>query len=494
MRLWIFNGLYGHDDWPYLYYLRSFLNGDNKELLNTLFGLRWGIWVPIAVLFRIFGVHYWLAFAPGFVMGLASIPLAYLVAFSVSRDSRLARWATLALAFNPIDWFVSTTIRGDIEMSFFGGLIALGLVLFESSRKTNPSRAVWLAIATGVSWGLAALTKEWAFIYGWGFLAVVLWNFFRERRIPWAYAYILLGFAAVMAVDGLFLYLTTGLFYQRFLVNIWACERIRLAGGFQYDLSLSYAYLPGLLLNLTNNCTLTGRFSNGYPLYGWYFYLFFGALGWGIWRLWTEKSLWASLLAFVMGTMLWMEFGSVSMVKYCLYHKEPRYLTIFSVPIACLIGWALSSLWSSSRPWARMLLAALLLSVAFNIGLVMHSEHVLYTESRDFLPKFIPWLKAHPEIRLWTSSSVQQDIDLRFGYRFADPVHQHRGQPGFGAIQDICFLSQAKPGDLILLTPFFRACCDSMYSQEKWYTPGKWQCIEEFNGRHTHTTLYRMSQ
>ncbi len=488
LRLWIFNGLHGHDDWMYLLHIRNFLNGHTDDLLGSLWGLRWGIWVPIAVLFKIFGVHYWLAFAPGFLLGLASLPLAYWIAFKISGDIRVARWTTLALIFNPIDWFVSTTIRGDIEMSFFGGLIVLGLVSVEFSRKTNPSRALLLAVATGIAWGFAALTKEWAFVYAWGFLALALWRSVHERRIPWVYAGILLGLVAVMAADGLFLYLTTGVFQQRFQQSFGWFERARLDGGYKSDLSLSYAYLPSLFLNLTNALSLNQRYANGYPFFGWYFYLFIGGLVWGIWRLRGRRSPWSILLCFIIGTMLWMELGSMSMSVYIPYHKEPRYLTILSVPIACWIGWALHSLWLWVQPWLRVVLAILLLSVAANVSRIMWSEHILYTEARDFLPAFISWLKAHPESRLWATGSVQQDIDLRFGYRFADPSHQCRGQPGFGTNQEVIFLDKAKTGDLILITPL---CINVLGSH---YTPGKWNRIMEFDGPRSHATLYRINR
>ncbi len=487
LRIWIFNGIYGHDDWPYLFYIRGFLNGDTGELVLSPHGARWGVWLPIAVLFKLFGVHYWLAFAPGFIQGLASIPLAYWIALKISGDIRVARWATVALVFNPVDWFVSTTIRGDIEMSFYGGLIVLGLVLIESARRTSPSRAVWMAVATGIVWGLAALTKEWAYVYAWGFLALVLWQTFHERRIPWVYAFILLGFAAVLSLDGLLFYRLTGAFQHRFQVGINLYEQMRQVGGFNGDRSLSYAYLPSLLLDLTTPCSTSGRFVNGYPIYGWYFYLFIGALGWGIWRYWRRPSPWTGLLCFVIGTLLWVEFGSMSMSAYIPYHKEPRYLTILSVPIACHIGWALHSLWLWVQPWLRILLAILLFSVAFNVSRVMHSEHVLYTEARDFLPEFIPWLKAHPESRLWTTNALQMDLDLRFGYRFADSVHRHRGQPGYGSIQDVGFLDQAGPGDLILITPASKEVIGSRF------TPGKWEKIKEFEGPHTRATLFRMT-
>ncbi len=489
LRLWIFNGLHGHDDWMYLFHIRNFLNGSTQDLLSSLWGLRWGVCLPIAILFKLFGVHYWLAFAPGFIMGLASIPLAYGIAFRISRETRVARWATLALGINPIDWFVSTTIRGDIEMSCYGGLVFLGLVLIETTPPSKSVRRVLLAGATGIAWGLGALNKEWAYVYAWGFLTVILWLCLRERRIPWVYAWVFLGFLAVLAADGFFLYLTTGVFQQRLQQSIGWFERARLTGGYANDLSLSYGYLPSLFLNLSNNLSANQRFANGYPIFGWYFYLFLGALGWGIWQhLWGRRSAWSSLLFFVIGTLLWIEFGSMSTSIYIPYHKEPRYLTILSVPIACLIGWLLDFMWQRLRPRGRALLAGALLALAGSIGFVLHSEHLIYSDGRDFLPELTLWLKAHPETRMWATGSIQQDLDLRFGYRFADPAHQDRGMPRYGAIQEVIFLDQAKPGDLILITPM---CINILESR---YTPEKWERVAEFAGPRSKATLFRMSQ
>jgi hypothetical protein len=158
-----------------------------------------------------------------------------------------------------------------------------------------------------------------------------------------------------------------------------------------------------------------------------------------------------------------------------------------SVPIACVIGWALNALWQWLAPRGRALLVVLLLALTVNLGSIMWSEHVLYTQDRDFLPEFVSWLQAHPDARVWVSSSIQQDVDLRFGYRFFDAVHSHQGQPGYGAMQDIVFLDQAKPGDLILVTPV----CYSLLGSR--CTPEKWERIARFEGPQTPAALYRMN-
>ena len=126
--------------------------------------------------------------------------------------------------------------------------------------------------------GLCRTHKGRALCLCLGVPALVLWRSVHERRIPWVYAGILLGLVAVMAADGLFLYLTTGVFQQRFQQSFGWFERARLDGGYKSDLSLSYAYLPSLFLKLTNALSLNQRYANGYPFFGWYFYLFIGGL------------------------------------------------------------------------------------------------------------------------------------------------------------------------------------------------------------------------
>ena len=322
LRLWLFNGLYGHDDWVYLFYTRSHLNGDNRELVNVISGLRWGVWLPVATLFKLFGVHYWLTFLPGFLAGLACIPIAYLIGLKISGSHHVARWAAAALIINPVDWFVSTTLRGDIEISFFSGLILLGLVCLEAKPQKTPFPFL-LPFAIGLVWGLATLTKEWAFIFGWAFFAVVLFKLIRERRIAWHYLYILLGLGVILVIDGFILYQITENPFQRFERSLMLYDILRAEGAFVNDLSLSYRYLPSIMLNIDSAYRDHQRFVNGYPYYGYYFYVGLLSLGYALWTFRRAKAASWLVAGFLLGLLLWMQFGSMSLKVYTPYHDCP---------------------------------------------------------------------------------------------------------------------------------------------------------------------------
>jgi len=73
---------------------------------------------PIALSLKVFGVSYWSALLPPFLYGLAAVPLAYASIRTLGLSIGAAAVGCAALVLNPIDWMVSSTIRGDIEMSF----------------------------------------------------------------------------------------------------------------------------------------------------------------------------------------------------------------------------------------------------------------------------------------------------------------------------------------------------------------------------------------
>lgn len=444
LRLGVFSGLYGHDDWPYLFFIRSYLNGQYDELLHSPHGLRYGIWLPILGSFKLFGVAYWSAFLPGFIQGLATIPIT----FMATRKLGLPRWAgafgAFVLVLNPIDWMVATTIRGDIEMSFYGGLLLLLLLHFRSA--SGKSRQLW-GIAAGLLWGLSALTKEWGYVFAWGIAGMALLETVSKRRVPWSFGLILAGFVFVLAADVSLLRWLTGDWLARFHASITYYERVAAAGEYQGDLSTSYQYLPHLLLGLRTAFTTAAPFANSYPYLGPYMLTAIVAL---LIVLTRRNPAWP-VACFILGVLLWIEFGSMSWSIYRPYHKEPRYLSLLSVPIAVLIATAAAQTAAlRQRAWRIAAIGFLGITSVLVVRAVWLT-HQTYIQGRDFLPALGAWLAAHPTARVWVPATVQNEMDLRFGYRFSDPVHKHAGAPGFGSLVDVCFVNDHQAGDFILV-------------------------------------------
>ncbi len=446
MRLALFNGVYGHDDWDYLFYIRSFVNGQTRELLHSLWGLRYLFWFPIAAIFKVFGVSYWAAFLPGFLCGLATVPITYACIRKMGWSAWAAAAGCIALLFNPIDWMVSTTIRGDIEMSFYGGALLLLLLYF---REMRGGRRLLIGLALGLVWGLSTLTKEWGFVFAWGFLGIALFDLVTQRRIPWEYAAVGAGFFAVLALDSVLLHAATGDWLARIKTSLGWYQHVANEGGYVSDRSKSLAYLPEILAGVRNVVTREGRFANGYPYYGIYMWLLLGALPLCLWLRGPARP----VAWFVASMLLWIEFGSMSWTEYLPYHKEPRYFAIISVPTAIMIVAIGTRLWHSRARYLQPVLIATALIFAWVSFAAVRDENREYTAGRDFIPALVPWLEQHPQARIWVEASIQSELDLRLGYRFGDLVHQHAGAPGYGSVFDLFFWKNYQhQGDYVLIS------------------------------------------
>lgn len=445
LRLIWFAGLHGHDDWIYLFYTRSYQNDQTAELLNSLWGLRFLIWFPIHLWFQFFGVSLPGAFAPGFILGLLCIPITWIALRQMDYGKKVAFAGCIFLIFNPIDWMAAGTIRGDIEMSFYGGLI---LVLLLGMHQTRGRVGYAWGFGIGIAWGLAALTKEWGYIFAWGFFLVALYTWIHTRRVPWPYSAVALGFIITWAADAALLRQLTGDWLHRVQVSVGWYQRAADDGGYVGDPSVHYRYMLDLFLGLKTDLTRSDGFSaNHYPYFGPYMWLLIAAYLIVGWRRGAARL----VSLFVLGLLLWIEFGSMSWKEYLPYHKEPRYFSLISVPAAVLMAAAAARVFTSTRPRAwRLAAGGAILLILFKTALIVDYTTRQYRAYRDFLPEVEAWLAKQPETRLWLPPSLQQELDLRLGYRFADPVHKHPGQAGWGTLQDIDFWTAEHPGEMIL--------------------------------------------
>jgi len=446
LRLSWFGGVYGHDDWSYLFLIRSYLNGRYDEVFSAMWGLRFQVWYPVHLWFKTFGVSYAGAFFPGFVTGLASIPVCWMALRFLGFGVRIAALGGVVLVLSPIDWLVSGTLRGDIEMSFYGGLLVLLLVLTRRAEGAVRNR---LAAALGFAWGLSALSKDWGLVFGWGFCAVGLADWWDRRRFPREYLITLAVFLAVMAADTTALRYATGEWFHRQKISANWYAAAAASGGYDHDDSLSWRYLPDIFLGRQTEITQSGPWANRYPYLGPYLWLFLIALPVALITRGTARI----VAWFSVGVLLWVEFGSMQWNTYLPFHKEPRYFSMLSVPVAVIVAAGLARIFQVGVPRFLRLAAGGGLTIwAVAMVNVAIQNRATYSEWRDFVPALTAWLETHPHTRLWTKATIQNELDLRLGYRFASPMHHQAGVPGFGSIQDIWFFHEGRsPGDLVVL-------------------------------------------
>jgi hypothetical protein len=159
IRLVFFTGLQGNDD---LYYSAAAyrLSRGDFSLRPDLFLVRVGYVGPAAVLYALFGVHIGCLVAMNVI---ASMTLVFL-AFKWGEElysTATGRVAALAVALMPLDVFFATEAHSDLPVTAW---VSLGFYLFWSALRAPPSRTVWRAIAAGLAFGVAHLTKESAFL------------------------------------------------------------------------------------------------------------------------------------------------------------------------------------------------------------------------------------------------------------------------------------------------------------------------------------------
>ncbi len=447
-RLSYFNGIGGHDDFAYLLYVRQAFHGDYGEMLKTLFGLRFLVYIPILAIFKGAGPSYWGAFLPVLVLSIAEVPLAYLIARKTGNSYWISLLAAWFMAIHPLNVFVSTTIRGDIETSFMASLCLLLFLmsrLFNNDEPYRSNQAIW-AILLGFAAGFGVLAKVLNWVVFFIIFVVFIIDIIKKRRFPFRYLWFLAGAVIYFLVQGMFFQHVTGCFWQQFKTAglLYYTKAINEEGAFLNDPSLHFNFLPALMFDLPGLVpSLSGWHVNNYPGFGMIFYIPAAALL----LLWGSTSRKAGFsLLWVMIFLAFFEFGTMSPSQYIPPHKEPRYLSFISVPLAVIIAAAFAAAMEIAgkektrrRLCAWIACGSVLLLFSFTSMASLSYHHRNYIKATACTDKFLQFVNAHPTSTVWTYHYIAQHLELKTHYERPSRPHSFPGKPGLGAIEDISF-------------------------------------------------------
>ena len=155
---------------PLLVYQGVILAGDDvlyarlaSEMADghPMFGInthtyRLGFLVPLAALYRAFGIHDWTTIAFPLLSSLSTMLLAAYAAGRLYGD-RAGAWAALFCGFNPIVYRFGSVGLADVPAGFFYAAFVVGWVLIVARRVSH--RRVWAAVA-GMAAAWAVATRE----------------------------------------------------------------------------------------------------------------------------------------------------------------------------------------------------------------------------------------------------------------------------------------------------------------------------------------------
>jgi len=487
LRLYFFNGLHGHDDWVYLFYVRSLYHGLTSEVFNSLWGLRLVVIFPMLFLFKIFQPSFVLAFLPTFLFSMGSVVLAYLIPLGVYKNYRVALLSALFASFYPLDAFIGTTIRGDVELLFFSGLSFYFFVksynlknstqnnIHQKYPKLSKKPAIFL-ILSGISAYLAYMSKDIGILIIFSYFAIFCYDSISKKKIQFKYLFIIVGVLMLFSLECFFYRAVTGNWLQRYEQGSMWYTKMYERGDYKNDPTTNYMFIPCFLFNIQseycNKVTGSDNFTNSYfvegsyHLSGFFFYptIFFSV----VLLLKKEKNSYIFII-WLVSILLFIAFGSMSLQYYAPFHKEPRYFTIVSLPVMIILArgfdFVLKPLKSRERERKSKKIRRKLLyyfSISFIAFLLLSSFVILYRAHNEYIQRnkhaeeVYDFFKYKTEANVYADTMIAQELNLRSHYTHPEPVHNFLGENGYGFIEDLAFLKcdDSKPYYIVVTEKF----------------------------------------
>jgi len=340
-RLFCFTGLVGSDDIVYSIYAERIAEGTYRlEPHHTHIALRYGVVVPVAAIYKAFGMHEWsTVMLPLLASSLAPVLAALL---GVQLAGATAGWiAGLLLASFPVDVRYATIL---VPESMLQATILVAAIAYIAA---GARQSALLSFTSGILLGLAYLIKEPAvFVVG----AFVI--FAAARRCWRIGCAVAAGAVMVLACELTWYWTETGdLLFRGHAMELHdkQPEVIFANENLVYRLLKAYPRLiivPNVDYGLHSLLAIMGVVS---------------ALLWDRSKRTTFLLLWAVL------PFLYLNFGTSSYQRFWALPVAPRYLALIYPPLFLLTGIGVAEV---ARMRAQKLPAIILITLVCSVGIV----------------------------------------------------------------------------------------------------------------------------
>lgn len=357
IRLACFTGLIASDDLGYAEYARQIAHGTYR-LEPHHYAIRYGVTVPLAVLYRLFGIHEWTTVALPLLCSSLAAALAALVAARLAGLS--AAWVTgMLMATFPVDVRYASVL---VPESFLQAILLAAALLFLYAETQN-SRLLGLAV--GVLLGFSYLAKEP------GVFVAAAFFVFAALRGQWRLALALgVGVALVLAGEMAWYWSQSGdPLFRLHAMGVHNNSPMAVAANEARSYRLWKAY-PRMMLLPNIDFGLHSLSAVAVAAIALLHAKSFKAA-------WLLLSLWAAL------PFLYLNFGTSSLSRYWVLPVAPRYISLVYPPLFVLAA-IVSLRWAGHRPvptWlVRVALAVIcavgILCAARTRGTGYRTEHV----------------------------------------------------------------------------------------------------------------------
>jgi hypothetical protein len=205
-----FDGYYFYDDYSYAYYAFQLQNKTYQITTPDIFAHRWGLLVPLAIFYKVFGISDFTNVILPLLASLCSLWLLFCIAQSFLEDNAVI----LVIIFGGLD-FYTLFFAGKIYPDVLLTTLALASIYVFLKRKNSFSQAFLFVFFS--FW--AFLCKE-LIVYFLPFYLIVLYRDIRHQQhlLFWLYS-ALLSFLFLIIYLGLYKYYTGSWFYRFDLIQ-----------------------------------------------------------------------------------------------------------------------------------------------------------------------------------------------------------------------------------------------------------------------------------
>ncbi len=315
LRLLFYTGPIGSDDHDYYLGAHEIYEGIYHPADNY-WKTRYGMLLPIAVSYAIFGTNEFAAAVWPMAGALGAVAMCYALGKSLF-DRRTGLLAALLLAFYPLDIHYSGLILPDIPLSFLIAACVLAFLRGSQSKRHTPALFFMSGLLLGAAYScrsMAVIALPFLFIYAALF----------DRKLRPAYLFFGAGLLLVLFAEGLYYFLQGLSPLHNFKLNANAAIAVNSAG----ECSTSLAYYPRAVFG-------------DLAVFGPYFFLFVPAMLVSLIK--RERSA-LIMLAWAGTIILILQFGFVSFSPPIPIVKVRKFLNFATVPLIVLAAWALMKL------------------------------------------------------------------------------------------------------------------------------------------------------
>ena len=378
LRLVTFMGISEGDDLSYTLLAHRFANGDMAA--NFIFDIRWVVYVPVALLYKIFGVNDITSIAPTFIYGISSVWLAYKIVLEET-DRLTASIANLLYLSFPIILIYGNFLQVAPSLEFF-----TLLTVYSFQRGIKSENIGWFILGGFAIGGIFFARTTGLFIAPLASFYVWYRKGFNRKTVFWIVCAALCSL--VLPIVQGFVYLNI---HNDFFYHITISRK-----GIDY-MDRMFDVDPKDLFFYIRTMFVKGNFAN-WMMFGLNGY-FIAASTLACIVLICMKKAGKEVIFFIwyISYFLFMTFAPTSLSPYTTLIRNTRYAIIFLLPICAVYGIFLNKMLQSRNKPQQIAAAVIFLTlfisnIAFSVedSLKFKERRVVQKSSVDELLKDYP--------------------------------------------------------------------------------------------------------